>query len=716
MFKLQKIIFVSILFFSLPISIFAFQGGDGLTAETAYEVSTCLELQSIAEGDLSAYYKLIDDIECAETTTWNNGSGFFSIGSWNQDGNFPFTGHFDGNNFEIRDLYMHWTGEEEVYVASSGLFGYTEDATIKNVSLVNVDITNTHDDWGTAGGLISWAQNDTFIENVFVQGSIEGNYVGGLIAYIQSDNAIIEDSHVDVSISVVKGRSGGFIGELTSDMNFLIKNSSSTGSLTTIGEITDSRIGGFVGYVGAGGVLFDNVYSTMDISSNRDSTGGLIGDLSTYGLGEDGVEISNSYFTGNIYMLSDGGENNINDVGGFIGRYNGQAGVIIDNSYVESEIDFADSYTGGFIGRILNSSLVEINQSYFKGKIQRSGIFDINKLVDNVGGFLGGFSGNTVSLNINDSYVIVDFNLLENEYTDGNLILSGFSSTGKGLNLINFYAVASFLNYPHDSEEISVNLKPFISFCEECSVVDTFYYSNLEYSEDDQIAILKEENLIKNILTFTDTEFNEDLASSWDFDDVWDIAENRNTNYPYLRWQIFEEEEEPILGCTDPSANNYDSEAGTDDDSCTYTPAPTPTPRRRSGGGIASSAFLSQIKIATPIIQANTTTENTNQNNTNNIPDKKENTENKFTRTLRVGMRGEDVRDLQRFLNNNGFNVANTGLGSKGQETDFFGRGTFNALIRFQNANRQTILAPLGITNGTGVLGPSTVKFINSLN
>ncbi len=59
-----------------------------------------------------------------------------------------------------------------------------------------------------------------------------------------------------------------------------------------------------------------------------------------------------------------------------------------------------------------------------------------------------------------------------------------------------------------------------------------------------------------------------------------------------------------------------------------------------------------------------------------------------LTRNLSIGMVGTDVLALQQFLNNNGFPVALTGPGSKGQETMYFGVLTKNALSQFQKANQ----------------------------
>jgi peptidoglycan hydrolase-like protein with peptidoglycan-binding domain len=81
-----------------------------------------------------------------------------------------------------------------------------------------------------------------------------------------------------------------------------------------------------------------------------------------------------------------------------------------------------------------------------------------------------------------------------------------------------------------------------------------------------------------------------------------------------------------------------------------------------------------------------------------------------FTRTLRYGSQGDDVKALQVFLNTNSFTVALTGNGSQGQETTFFGHATRRALIRFQEFYADEILTPLMLTKGTGIFGEMTRK------
>jgi lysophospholipase L1-like esterase len=87
-----------------------------------------------------------------------------------------------------------------------------------------------------------------------------------------------------------------------------------------------------------------------------------------------------------------------------------------------------------------------------------------------------------------------------------------------------------------------------------------------------------------------------------------------------------------------------------------------------------------------------------------------------FSRDLRLGQSHEEVRLLQKFLNDQGFIIAKNGAGSPGKETTFFGSLTRSALIRFQERHADKILRPAGLVRGTGFFGPSTRRFIHTLS
>ncbi len=84
-----------------------------------------------------------------------------------------------------------------------------------------------------------------------------------------------------------------------------------------------------------------------------------------------------------------------------------------------------------------------------------------------------------------------------------------------------------------------------------------------------------------------------------------------------------------------------------------------------------------------------------------------------FTRSLKFGSTGEDVRQLQIFLNTHGSVVSLLGPGSLGNETYFFGNATKAALKKFQEMHAKDILVPVGLTTGSGIFGPFTLVFVN---
>lgn len=86
----------------------------------------------------------------------------------------------------------------------------------------------------------------------------------------------------------------------------------------------------------------------------------------------------------------------------------------------------------------------------------------------------------------------------------------------------------------------------------------------------------------------------------------------------------------------------------------------------------------------------------------------------KFTRNLSLGMRNDDVKKLQEFLNQHGILVSETGPGSIGNETNYFGVKTKNAVIKFQEKYFDNILKPLNLSKATGFVGTSTRNQLNS--
>ncbi len=87
-----------------------------------------------------------------------------------------------------------------------------------------------------------------------------------------------------------------------------------------------------------------------------------------------------------------------------------------------------------------------------------------------------------------------------------------------------------------------------------------------------------------------------------------------------------------------------------------------------------------------------------------------------FLRDLRLGDSGDDVLELQKILNTDVVTkISDTGAGSPGNETVYFGPATKAAVIRFQNKYADEVLRPAGLVVGDGSVGLWTRLKLNQI-
>ena len=153
-------------------SVWAFSGEGSGTEADPYIITTIEQLQEI-QDDLNAYYVLGNDIDAADTKTWNGGQGFLPLGTTLN----PFSGTFDGQGHMITLLSINRPSTNEV-----GLFGCISDgAVVCNVGLAEVDITARIN----SGSLVGYSTGST-VCNSWSSGSVQGSHnyqmrLGGLI-------------------------------------------------------------------------------------------------------------------------------------------------------------------------------------------------------------------------------------------------------------------------------------------------------------------------------------------------------------------------------------------------------------------------------------------------------------------------------------------------------------------------------------------------------
>jgi len=209
------------------------------------EIRTWRDLDAIRDN-LSARYVLMNDlgpatggyVELASETA-NQGRGWEPIGTSDDQ----FTGSFDGQGYEIEELFVNRS--DESYVGFFGEIG--QQAVTKNVGVMNVTV-------------------------------IGNDYVGGLAGHTEGS---LTDCY---SAGNVTGQEN--VGSLVGHNDGIVSNSRSSGSVTG-----DSRVGGLVGWNQA---TLISSYSSCSVTGNS-SIGGLVGD-NWYDRGT----LSDSYATGSV--------------------------------------------------------------------------------------------------------------------------------------------------------------------------------------------------------------------------------------------------------------------------------------------------------------------------------------------------------------------------------------------------------------------------------
>lgn len=268
---------LSTLFYKLPLKSFT-NGGSG-TEEDPYIITNAGELNAIRDN-LEAHFVLANDIDLKGFSTID-GKGWVPIGTTQK----PFKGTLDGNNHSIKNMYME-RGE-----ASIGFFCTTSMATIKNLSLIDVEMRGTNTS-SVVGAIVADAGNST-IENCHVTGQLYGKNVGGVIGKT-SQKSLIKMCSFEGNIE--GGNCGGIT---TSVINSKVILSYSKGTIK--GAV---GVGGIAASVGNNGHI-DNCYSSADVTGTG-STGGVVG--------TNKFSVNRTYATGNV------------TVGG--GQYSARAGGI----------------------------------------------------------------------------------------------------------------------------------------------------------------------------------------------------------------------------------------------------------------------------------------------------------------------------------------------------------------------------------------------------
>lgn len=191
----------------------SFAGGSG-TSSSPYLISTPAQLgylcylinSSTSTSYKSKYYKLTADLNM-------NANYWIPIGYTSTS--YAFTGNFDGDGHTISYITINGT------YSGCGLFGYAgSSATIKNLKMTKLVITNAESSTPTYVGCILGYSSNTTISNVYLENpcifdhNTSIHYVGGIVGrvYLSTTISDIWIDNMQMQSAITSARVGGITG------------------------------------------------------------------------------------------------------------------------------------------------------------------------------------------------------------------------------------------------------------------------------------------------------------------------------------------------------------------------------------------------------------------------------------------------------------------------------------------------------------------------
>ncbi len=247
--------------------------------------------------------------------------------SWTPIGNSTnkFKGMFDGNDKTIYNLTAGAVGQSDV-----GLFGFTTDGEIKNLTIINATIVGRLN-----VGVVAGTPYTAKYNNISVKGLVKVDglaYVGGVFG----KNVYANVSNITVDVlegSYVKAHSIEYSESKGKDVAYR------------------TYVGGVIGFMGEGGHTVSNVTSNIDVFGSTLDVGGITG------IAHYGNSFINCSSSGNVTLYLGDAQEQL-EIGGIAGVWNnGGADVTLENcSYTGTlTLTYADGTT--FDGEFANNNL-----------------------------------------------------------------------------------------------------------------------------------------------------------------------------------------------------------------------------------------------------------------------------------------------------------------------------------------------------------------------
>ena len=265
--------------------------GDG-KKDSPYIITKAEELawfrDQVNSGQYSICAKIADNVEVIDMSTVCHAadkSQNLEEKSWVPIGNrniIKYRGTFDGNGKTITNLYINASQTSQ---NNMGLFGYTYQSTIKNLTFENANVTNTQSNTGI---LVGKAGYGSTLQNIKISNTCQikgGNYTGGIAGELDGN------AYNCVNYATVQGTQ--YIGGLFGDYS---RTGNSITACANYGNVTASSemAGGLVGYFRGG---------TIQDCANYGDVKGTIRVAGMAGFVSDG-KVQNVFSYGNISVTN----------------------------------------------------------------------------------------------------------------------------------------------------------------------------------------------------------------------------------------------------------------------------------------------------------------------------------------------------------------------------------------------------------------------------
>ena len=330
-------------------------GFDGFGIKTnPYLIEDVEDLKLLAkkvnsgETYTNKYFKQTANIDLENEPNWT------PIGTMLVEEGRPFQGTFDGDEHQITNLKISNGGQY------AGLFGYTEGAVIKSCN-----VTGEVNGYNHTGGIVGYANNNTYILNCSFQGNVEGNGEerGGIVGHT-SIGCDVSGCYVTGTVTgdrEVGGIAGSGVGTIKNC--YALANVTATATATATGV----NAGGIAGK--AYGVTIENCYYSGEVSA-KDYAGGIAGYVSRAKTIRNCVSLAESVTGGNL----------VNRIVGYVGS-NANVTLTNNHSYNRTKLVSIDktTYPTGGAGNDVIGADVYISNGRVMTDVQKGEVFNWNK-------------------------------------------------------------------------------------------------------------------------------------------------------------------------------------------------------------------------------------------------------------------------------------------------------------------------------------------------